>query len=77
MIWKLAYINPFWHATLLYYILTIIVNSGKDDFVGKVRKDRRCGPEFPLPGNGGLPSECDPNSEKNCCSKVILIGTRA
>ena len=49
--------------------------SGKDDFIGNVRKDRRCGPEFPLPGTDGLPSECDPNSENFCCSKVILIRT--
>ena len=42
----------------------------KSDFVGKVRNDRRCGLEFPLPGGKDLPSECNPDSENFCCSKV-------
>ena len=42
------------------------------DFVGKVRKDRRCGPEFPLPD--GSPSQCDPDSANFCCSKWGYCG---
>ena len=39
------------------------------DWVGLWRKDRRCGPEFPLPDNSG-PTQCNPDSEdKFCCSK--------
>merc|ERR1711962_1554108 len=34
---------------------------------GKVRGDRRCGTEFPLPD--GSPSECDGNGPNHCCSK--------
>merc|ERR1711963_212560 len=33
---------------------------------GKVRTDRRCGPEFPL--EDGSPSECDGSSGNHCCS---------
>jgi hypothetical protein len=32
-----------------------------------VREDWRCGPDFPLPGNGE-PSKCDPESDSLCCS---------
>ena len=42
------------------------------DFIGKVRKDRRCGPEFPLPD--GSPSQCDPQSPNFCCSKWGYCG---
>merc|ERR1712226_1098055 len=46
----------------------------EDDFVGKVRKDRRCGKEFPLPGEKKLPSQCDPESDNYCCSKWGYCG---
>jgi len=46
------------------------------DFVGKVRSDRRCGNEFPLPDGSG-PSECDPNSANHCCSKWGYCGPDA
>lgn len=42
------------------------------DFDGKVRTDRRCGPEFPLPD--GSPSQCDPESANFCCSKWGYCG---
>ena len=61
------------YVVLIYYCTLFIVHVAKNDFVGKVRKDRRCGSEFPLPGNQGLPSECDGNSENFCCSKVPLL----
>lgn len=47
--------------------------KSQEDFVGKVRKDRRCGAEFPLP-NSKEPSECDPQSENFCCSKWGYCG---
>jgi len=40
--------------------------------VGRVRVDRRCGKEFPLPD--GLPSECDGASVNPCCSKWGYCG---
>lgn len=43
-----------------------------DDFIGKARKDRRCGPEFPQPN--GQPSQCDPESPNFCCSKWGFCG---
>ena len=43
------------------------------DWVGLWRKDRRCGPEFPLP-NGSGPTECNPESENFCCSKWGFCG---
>merc|ERR1712203_1329373 len=43
-----------------------------EDFIGKARKDRRCGPEFPLPD--GKPSQCDPESANFCCSKWGFCG---
>jgi len=44
------------------------------DWVGLWRKDRRCGPEFPLPDNSG-PTQCNPDSEdKFCCSKWGFCG---
>ena len=48
------------------------------DFIGngRVRNDRRCGPEFPLADNSG-PSECDPNSANFCCSKWGFCGPDA
>jgi len=39
---------------------------------GRVRVDRRCGPEFPL--DDGLPSECDGSSFFPCCSKWGYCG---
>ena len=45
------------------------------EFVGKVRMDRRCGLEFPLPEGG--PSQCDPNTENHCCSKWGFCGPDA
>ena len=39
---------------------------------GRVRVDRRCGPEFPL--EDGLPSECDGGSFFPCCSKWGYCG---
>ena len=45
-----------------------------DDFVGNVRKDRRCGKEFPLPGGSGKPSQCDPKSDNYCCSQWGYCG---
>jgi len=42
------------------------VNYRPVDLIGKVRSDRRCGNEFPLPD--GNPSECDGASENHCCS---------
>ena len=45
------------------------------EFVGKVRTDRRCGSEFPLPD--GKPSECDPKSDNACCSKWGYCGPDA
>merc|ERR1712156_791041 len=59
---------------------------------GKVRTDRRCGPEFPLedgrvrvdrrcgpefPLDDGLPSECDGSSFFPCCSKWGYCGPGA
>jgi len=46
----------------------------QDDFVGNVRKDRRCGKEFPLPGGSGKPSQCDPKSDNYCCSQWGYCG---
>jgi|ERR1711874_48404 len=43
------------------------------DWEGTWRKDRRCGPEFPLPDGSG-PGECNPNSDKFCCSKWGYCG---
>jgi len=40
---------------------------------GTWRNDRRCGPEFPLPDGSG-PGECNPNSDKFCCSKWGFCG---
>jgi len=51
--------------------------SVDEDFVGRVRKDRRCGSEFPLPGTLDEPSECDPKSENFCCSKWGFCGPDA
>jgi len=45
----------------------------KADWEGTWRKDRRCGPEFPLPDGSG-PTECNPNSDKFCCSKWGYCG---
>lgn len=45
------------------------------EFIGKVRTDRRCGSEFPLPD--GKPSECDPKTENHCCSKWGFCGPDA
>merc|ERR1739844_798563 len=42
------------------------------DFIGRVRKDRRCGNEFPLAD--GSPSECDPEAANFCCSKWGFCG---
>jgi len=44
------------------------------DWEGTWRKDRRCGPEFPIPESGGEPGECNPNSDKFCCSKWGYCG---
>ena len=47
--------------------------SSSGDFKGKVRTDRRCGPEFPL--LDGSPSQCDPDSAEHfCCSKWGFCG---
>lgn len=43
------------------------------DWVGLWRRDRRCGPEFPLPDNSG-PTQCNPDSENFCCSKWGYCG---
>lgn len=43
------------------------------DWIGKWRKDHRCGPEVPLPDGSG-PTECDPDSERFCCSKWGFCG---
>merc|ERR1712117_99717 len=43
------------------------------DWVGLWRKDRRCGPEFPLPDNSG-PTQCNPDSAKFCCSQWGYCG---
>jgi len=43
-----------------------------EDFNGKVRNDRRCGPEYPQPD--GKPSQCDPESANFCCSKWGFCG---
>ena len=46
--------------------------------VGKLRADRRCGAEFPLPADlGGGPSECDGSSPNPCCSKWGYCGPAA
>ena len=45
------------------------------EFVGKVRTDRRCGSEFPLPDGG--PSQCDPDGDNHCCSKWGFCGPDA
>ena len=45
------------------------------EFVGKIRTDRRCGQEFPLPD--GSPSQCNPNTENHCCSKWGFCGPDA
>merc|ERR1712026_635710 len=39
---------------------------------GRVRSDRRCGPEFPL--SDGQPSECDGATENHCCSNWGYCG---
>jgi len=44
-----------------------------NDWEGTWRRDRRCGPEFPLPGGSG-PTECNPESDKFCCSKWGYCG---
>ena len=44
-----------------------------EDFVGRVRKDRRCGVEFPLPDGSGV-SECDHLSPNFCCSQWGYCG---
>lgn len=44
-----------------------------EDFNGKARNDRRCGPEFPLPD--GKPSQCDAESANFCCSKWGFCGS--
>nr|ACO15391.1 Agglutinin isolectin 1 precursor [Caligus clemensi] len=44
-----------------------------DDFIGKVRNDRRCGPEFMIPGTN-QPSECNPDTDNFCCSKWGFCG---
>ena len=52
-----------------------MIFSDVPEFVGKVRTDRRCGSEFPLPD--GKPSECDPKSDNACCSKWGYCGPDA
>merc|ERR1712064_16110 len=42
---------------------------------GRVRSDRRCGPEFPL--DDGEPSECDGASGNHCCSNWGYCGPGA
>ena len=44
-----------------------------NDFNGRVRFDRRCGSDFPLPDGTGF-AECDPKSERFCCSKWGFCG---
>jgi len=44
-----------------------------NDWEGVWRRDRRCGPEFPLPDGSG-PTECNPDSDKFCCSKWGYCG---
>ena len=50
---------------------------------GLVRRDRRCGADFPLPGGGGgnpfgIPfAICDPSAENHCCSKWGYCGADA
>eukprot|EP00092_Neocalanus_flemingeri_P002939 GFUD01003144.1.p1 GENE.GFUD01003144.1~~GFUD01003144.1.p1 ORF type:complete len:339 (+),score=94.64 GFUD01003144.1:521-1537(+) len=44
-----------------------------NDWEGRWRRDRRCGPDFPLPDGSG-PTECDPDSDKFCCSKWGFCG---
>lgn len=42
--------------------------------MGKVRKDRRCGKEFPLPDGSGV-AECNGDSAGEfCCSKWGYCG---
>lgn len=52
------------------------VVSTAELFVGRWRTDRRCGSEFPLPGDGA-PAECDPASANPCCSKWGFCGPGA
>ena len=59
-------------TTLLSYMQIILLS---EDFNGKARNDRRCGPEFPLPD--GKPSQCDPESANFCCSKWGFCGADA
>ena len=64
---------------ILSLIITIIFNIQSflvsEDFNGKARNDRRCGPEFPLPD--GKPSQCDAESANFCCSKWGFCGSDA
>ena len=45
-------------------IASVVITRG-------VRDDHRCGPQFPLPDNSG-PTQCDPDSDKFCCSKWVF-----
>jgi len=44
---------------------------------GKVRSDGRCGQRFVSPLTGVSPSECDPRSERPCCSDFGYCGASA
>ncbi len=63
------------NPTLKISITDVSLTLRPVDLVGRVRTDRRCGKEFPLPD--GSASECDGNSANHCCSKWGYCGPGA
>ena len=54
----------------------VSVLAASEDFHpgGLVRKDRRCGRDFPRADGSGGASLCDPKSDNFCCSKWGYCG---